>query len=160
VRIDHELFVPTKGDLADWLEALGAHKRDPGHMDKADFTDLSSAALATLFPPVKTGADGRFQIKGIGSERVVSLRVEEPTIATQQVKAMTRPAARTRLAPHGAPFDLLALPTKPVVGVVRDKDSGKPLAGVTVRSHRIVGASDLNGLVRTTTDREGRYRLV
>jgi RNA polymerase sigma factor (sigma-70 family) len=160
VRIDNELFVPTRGDLADWLEALGANKRDPGYMDEADFTTLSSAALATLFPPVKTGADGRFRIKGIGRERVASLRVEGPTIATQQVKAMTRPAATTRLAPQGAPFDLLAVPTKPVVGVVRDKDSGKPLAGVTVRSHRIAGAFDLNGLVRTTTDREGRYRLV
>jgi len=52
------------------------------------------------------------------------------------------------------------MPTKPVVGVVRDKDTGKPLAGVRVRSHRIAGAIDLNGLVRTTTDKEGRYRLI
>jgi Carboxypeptidase regulatory-like domain len=65
---------------------------------------------------------------------------------------MTRPAATTRSAPPGAPFDLLVVPTKPVVGVVRDKDTGKPLAGVTVRSH--------DGLVRTTTDKDGRYRLV
>src|SRR5262249_37254364 len=55
-------------------------------------------------------------------------------------------------APPGAPFDLLVVPTRPVVGVVRDKDTGKPLAGVTVRSH--------DGLVRTTTDKDGRYRLV
>jgi RNA polymerase sigma factor (sigma-70 family) len=148
VRIEPELFVPTRGDLADWLKALEANKRD------ADLTALHSTAFATLFPPVQTGADGRFQIKGIGRERVVCLRAEGPTIATQQVRAMTRAAVTTRSAPQGAPVDLLVVPTRPVVGVVRDKDTGKPLAGVTVRSH------DWNGLVRTTTDKDGRYRLV
>src|SRR5262249_43624337 len=143
-------------------------KQDPNHLDAAEFTRLSSAAFATLFPPVQTGADGRFQINGIGRERVASLRIEGPAIATQQVKAMTRPVGMIRLTPraqpvvtfYGATFDLPAVPTKPVVGVVRDKDTGKPLAGVTVRSYRIAGAVDFNGLSRTTTDREGRYRLV
>jgi RNA polymerase sigma factor (sigma-70 family) len=148
VRIEPDLFVPPRGDLAEWLKALQANKRD------ADLTGLHSTAFATLFPPVQTGADGRFQIKGIGRERVVCLRAEGPTIATQQVRAMTRPPATTRSAPQGAPFDLLVMPTRPVVGVVRDKDTGKPLAGVTVRSH------DWLGLVRTTTDKDGRYRLV
>jgi RNA polymerase sigma factor (sigma-70 family) len=160
VRIDNELFVPARGDLGDWLKALKANQRDLDSLREPEFTALYSAALNSLFPPVTTGADGRFRINGIGRERVASLRVDGPTIATQQVKAMTRPAVTTRVAPRGAPFDLLAVPTRPVVGVVRAKDSGKPLPGVTVRSHRIAGASDLNGLVRATTDREGRYRLV
>src|SRR5262249_27329969 len=103
---------------------------------------------------VRTAPDGRFRIKGIGRELVVPLRVEGPTIATQQVRAMTRPAATTRSAPQGAPFTFLVVPTRPVVGVVRDKDTGKPLAGVTVRSH------DWNSLVRTTTAKDGRYRLL
>src|SRR5262249_13413160 len=148
VRLEPDLFVPTRGDLADWLKALEADKRD------ADLTGLRSPAFATLFPPVQTGAEGRFQIKGIGRERVVCLRVEGPTIATQQVRARPRPAATTRSAPQGAPFTFLVVPTRPVVGVVRDKDTGKPLAGVTVRSH------DWNSLVRTTTDKDGRYRLL
>ena len=65
---------------------------DPSNMGLADLTGLNSAAFATLFPPVQTAADGRVQIKGIGRERVVGLRVEGPTIATQQLRAMTRPA--------------------------------------------------------------------
>src|SRR5262249_29961642 len=124
VRIEPELFVPARGDLAAWLAALEANKPD------ADLIGLHSPAFATLFPPVQTGADGRFRIKGIGRERVVCLRVEGPTIATRQVRAMTRPPATTRSAPPGAPFTLLAVPTRPVVGLVRDKDTGKPLAGV------------------------------
>jgi len=173
VRIDGHLWcVPTKGDLAEWLQALMANPRNSDHMDATDYAVLSGPSLAILFPPVQTGADGRFQIQGIGRERVVSLLIEGPTIATQQVKVMTRPGERIqptpkgqgRLGPvttyHGAPCDLVMMPTRHVVGVVRDKDTGKPLAGVTVRSHRIHKDFDLNGLVRTTTDKEGRYRLV
>ncbi len=160
VRFDRELFGPTKADLTDWRKGLVANKQDPNYRNEADFTTLFSAALTTLFPPVKTGADGKFQIKGIGRERVVSLLVEGPTLATQQIKAMTRPGETNRLAPRGAPFDLLTVPTRPVEGVVRDKDTDKPLAGVIVRSYRIGGADDFNGMIRTATDKEGRYRLV
>src|SRR5207244_4075670 len=126
----------------------------------ADLTSLRSAAFATLFPPVKTEDDGRFRINGIGRERAATLRVEGPTIATQQIKARTRAAEKPGAGPRGVPFDLLAVPSRPVVGVVSDKDTGKPLAGVVVRSYTIGGAEDFNGLVRTTTDKDGRYRLV
>jgi RNA polymerase sigma factor (sigma-70 family) len=140
VRVDDELLVPSGGG--------------------ADLTSLRSAAFATLFPPVKTGADGRFLVPGVGRERAATLRVEGPTIATQQVKAVARPAGKAGPGARGVPFDLLAVPTRPVVGVVRDKETGKPLAGVVVRSYKFGGADDFNGLVRTTTDKEGRYRLV
>jgi RNA polymerase sigma factor (sigma-70 family) len=167
VRIDQGVSVPKKGDLTGWLKALKADKQNPDDAEATDLIDLRSPAFAALFPPVRTWADGRFRINRIGRERVASLRVEGPTIATQLVNAMTRSVETIRLTPpnepgvtyHGASFDVLAVPTRPVVGVVRDKDSGKPLAGVAVRSHRIAGTLDLNGLSRTTTDKEGRYRL-
>jgi RNA polymerase sigma factor (sigma-70 family) len=140
VRIDDELMVPA----------------DKG----TDRTSLHSAAFATLFPPVKTGADGRFQINGIGRERAATLRVEGPTIATQRVQAMTRPADKAGAGPRGVPVGLVAVPTRPVVGTITDKETGKPLAGVVVRSYAIGGAEDFNGLVRTTTDKDGHYRLL
>jgi RNA polymerase sigma factor (sigma-70 family) len=141
VRIDNELLVPANGNLA-------------------DLTSLHSAALATLFPPVKTRADGSFQINGVGRDRVAALRVEGPTIATQQLRAVTRPADKPGASPRGVPFDVLAVPTRPVVGTVTDKETGKPLTGVVVRSYTVGGAEDFNGLVRTTTDRDGHYRLL
>ena len=54
----------------------------------------------------------------------------------------------------------MAGPTKPIVGVVRDKDTKKPLAGITIRSDKLPG-SPFRGedIVQTTTDAEGRYRL-
>src|SRR5262249_9612099 len=99
---------------------------------------------------------------------------EGPTIETSEVCAMTRPAPtivtpRAKDHPrlgnsvfHGNTFDHAAAPTRPVVGVLRDKDTGKPLAGITIQSRmgsaREHFASD--PYVATTTDAEGQYRLV
>jgi hypothetical protein len=54
----------------------------------------------------------------------------------------------------------VARPTKPIIGVVRDKDTKKPLAGITVRSFKLAndGFFDSN-IVQTTTDAQGHYRL-
>jgi RNA polymerase sigma factor (sigma-70 family) len=171
-----QLYVPSKGDLTAWLKALKAKTRDPWDAERAFFTGLSSTALGLLVPSTRTGADGRFQLRGIGRERLVHLRIEGPTIATQIVNVMTRKQERIRLpltrrhpkgeaiTYHGATVDVLAVPTKPVVGVVRDRDTGKPLAGVTVTPSKVSnpwGISNYNqGLIETTTDSQGRYRLV
>ena len=62
---------------------------------------------------------------------------------------------------YGATFRHAAAPTKPIVGVVRDRDTKKPLAGITITSQKL--ANELiggNEMVRTTTDAQGHYRLV
>src|SRR5205823_4930780 len=58
-------------------------------------------------------------------------------------------------------FEHAAGPTRVVVGVVRDRDTGKPIPGASVHSIKLAG-DDLHGrtFIRTTTDREGRFRLV
>ena len=50
-----------------------------------------------FIPPVKTGADGRFLIAGIGRERVATLEIQGPTIETVQVVVRTRPGATIRV---------------------------------------------------------------
>jgi RNA polymerase sigma factor (sigma-70 family) len=170
------LYTPKKGDLTAWLAALKANNRDPWDVERTHLTELYSHAYGLLFPPVMTDVDGRFEMHGIGGERLVSLRLEEPAIATQLVNVMTRASEKiclplSRYASSGqsitycgATFEVLMEPTKPVVGVVRDKDTGKPLAGVTITPNKIAnpfGIGNFNaGLVRTTTNKEGRYRLV
>jgi hypothetical protein len=130
--------------------------------------------LLDLTRPVVTGADGKFRLTGIGGERLVGLRFEGPTIETSEVHVLTRPAPtivtpRSKDRPelgnsvfHGNTFDHAAAPTQPVVGVVRDRDTDKPLAGVTIQARmgaaREHFASD--PYLVTTTDAEGRYRLV
>jgi RNA polymerase sigma factor (sigma-70 family) len=171
-----QLYVPRTGDLTDWLAALKANQKDPWDLERTHFTGLSGLGFDLLFPPVTTGEDGRFELRGIGRERLACLRIDGPTIATQLVNVMTRrgekiclPLSRRRpkgetITYFGAAFDVPAEPTRPVVGVVRDRDSGKPLAGVTVEASKVANPFNISnynaGLVRATTDKDGRYRLV
>ena len=127
--------------------------------------------FARLFPQVVTTADGRFQIAGIGRERLVRLRVEGPGIQTQQIWARTRKGPTLHIDDRRPKYETIdcygelrfrGSPLAPLVGVVRDKDTGKPMAGVTVQGQHLAGMHIQgwpNAFVRTTTDAEGRYRL-
>jgi hypothetical protein len=112
---------------------------------------------------------------GIGRERVVSLWIEGPTIATEfaDIHARTRPGPTYQLPMHrnqpefgssvyyGATFEHAAAPTRPIEGTVRDKDTGRPIAGVSIRSDRFAGIEIMGrDHVRTTSGADGRYRLV
>jgi RNA polymerase sigma factor (sigma-70 family) len=113
-----------------------------------------------------TGPDGRFTLAGTGVERLVALRLRKPGIVESQVWVVNRagfdPKSYNRAAsnPASRPFGMtwllygpeltfVAEPDKPIRGVVKDADSGKPRAGVLVR---------LNGHSATTDDR-GRYEI-
>jgi protocatechuate 3,4-dioxygenase beta subunit len=88
-----------------------------------------------------TGTDGRFQLAGAGSDRVVKLRLEGRGIATARFDA------------QGAAFEYQAALSRPIRGMVRDKATRKPLAGVTV-------TNGYGGLCEAVTDKEGRYELL
>ena len=62
---------------------------------------------------------------------------------------------------YGSTFEHAAAPTRPIEGTVRDKDTGRPIAGISIRSERFAG-NTISGRdhVRTTTGADGRYRLV
>jgi hypothetical protein len=167
IRIADALYIPKKDDLTTWLAAVkaGQKEADRYNVDWLHLIELYSLAFDSLIPPVTTGRDGRFHIKGIGRERLARLRIEGPTIATQIVTVQTRsdeaihylrtdyPKPRTRTY-YGAALEILAGPPRSVVGVVRDKGTGKPLAGVTVETDAALGE-----VIRTTTGKDGRYRL-
>ncbi len=104
-----------------------------------------------------TDADGRFEVQGIGRDRIARLEFHGGGVADGTLDVMARPAkapprarplpsdgARPRTAFYGhypqgtqlvgATFDYIAGPTKPIVGVVRLKGSGKPVEGAIVRA--------------------------
>jgi RNA polymerase sigma factor (sigma-70 family) len=168
------LYASPAEDLGEWESAMaGAKDLSEGALDKLS-RDIElfrwSKDLA-----VTTDAEGRFRMTGIGRERVVSLWIDGPTIATAfvDVYARTRPGPTYRLAQRrdrpksgrfvffGNSFDYPAGPTRPIEGTVRDKQTGRPLAGVSIRSWGFAG-SEVVGRdhVRTTTGADGRYRLV
>ncbi len=162
-------------DPGPWLEAVKGKK---GLSLEFEFEQryLPRFTVA-LSPKVTTDAAGRFRLIGIGRNRLVRVQLNGPTIASQQMDVLTRPG-KTIEVPlidadpvSGTPgvaitcypvsFRHVAGPTQPVVGAIRDKDTGKPLPGVTVQSYRVANNPLAGrGLVRTTTDEQGRYRLV
>ena len=90
---------------------------------------------------VTTDADGRFRLTGIGRDRIVEIEVEGPTIQSATISAMTRNAATVSTPPgtfaaktiYGATFDHLIPPGRALTGIVRDKRTRQPLAGVDSR---------------------------
>jgi RNA polymerase sigma factor (sigma-70 family) len=149
-----------------------------------EFGAALELASKVLFDPVAaglpksatTGRDGRFRLPGAGRERMVSLSIEAPDIASETIRVVPRPAAEVRalvqagarasLQPsvvpsagpplYGRTFDHVASPSRPVTGTVRDWETRQLLAGVEISGHAAVGHWED---VRAVTDDRGHYRL-
>jgi RNA polymerase sigma factor (sigma-70 family) len=170
-----DLKAAAQSDLSALLAAV-KEGRDGTYVLERDFLVRSlhqpEQAIPGLPEQVTTDADGRFRITGIGRERVLSVRFEAPTIETREARIVTRggpalQAPRYKNSPrdgmmtyYGATFTHPAAPTQAITGVVRDKDTGQPLAGVRIQSWQLAGHS-MSGetFIHTTTDTQGRYLL-
>jgi RNA polymerase sigma factor (sigma-70 family) len=168
-----ELSTPAAGDLAPWLHALKANAQDAEAIEARFLERVLLPEGRPLFPTVITDAEGRFQLKGIGRERVVRLTLDGPTIVHSQVSVRTRAGrpnhagcsadnpGEGRLSYYGARFDHFAAPGRPIIGVVRNKDTGKPVAGVRVQSEQFAGKNrGGDSSVSAVSDAHGHYRLV
>jgi RNA polymerase sigma factor (sigma-70 family) len=163
VRVLSFKFREGGGDLRAFAEELRSPEYASGQFLPGFAGTTMDPALLALAPPAVTGADGKFRVAGISAECQVGLHFEGPTIETVEAYALTRAMPTVGLPNvvfHGATFDHAAAPTRPVVGVIRDKDTGKPLADVAVRARipKTVGFSDR--YIRTATGADGSYRLV
>jgi RNA polymerase sigma factor (sigma-70 family) len=140
-----------QSDLKAWIET--AKKGVSGHQQR----ELASAALDGP-TTITTGKDGRFRLTGFGHDRVVLLRLSGANIehCIFWVVTQAEPLRGMRVGPYGtygATFTHHALPSKPIVGTVRDRATGKPLAGITV-------ASSMYNNRYAKTDEKGQYRIV
>ena len=146
------------GTLAAWL---ARPESDTLH---AGTQSLPADAAATA------DADGRFRIDGLGAERVVLLGVRHPGIQDTTIYVATRPGnpvtvsrrvidepARTVIQPGR--FEMVAWPSRPLVGTVTDAATGRPLAGWKVAGGVAADNYWRAGDVTSTTDVDGRYAL-
>jgi RNA polymerase sigma factor (sigma-70 family) len=164
-----EVWSPAGGLLDGWLAALN-QRQAVYPLDSKLPVGFWTETDPPFFPPAETGADGRFLIAGIGRERVATLEIQGPTIETFHVVVHTRPGAMVRIPMHpddpdgewiaayGAAFEHVAGPTRPIEGIVRDLDTGTPLAGIMVHGRHSLGRPWR--YVRAVTDARGHYRLV
>jgi RNA polymerase sigma factor (sigma-70 family) len=115
--------------------------------------------VGSLVTEATTDSDGRFRMTGLGRDRLVALRVIGRDVAEQEIRVATQkgqpaPAvapgntadSRQTTSPiYGASFVHVAEPGRSIEGVVRERDTGKPIAGALVNT--------------LTTDQEGRFRI-
>jgi RNA polymerase sigma factor (sigma-70 family) len=192
VRIRAILEVNDGVDL-DAMLASGAVDENMSQMARR-FGDVLGPAAPTwqadptpLWPGGRnawtTGADGRFEVQGIGRDRIARLEFHGGGVADGTLDVMARPAKappKARPLPSmrremglkgreaaflgyypqgtqlvGATFDFIAGPTKPIAGIVRLKGSGKPVEGAVVRA----ADAGTHTAVTARTDAAGRFRL-
>jgi RNA polymerase sigma factor (sigma-70 family) len=157
-------------DLQPWLDAI----RDNRELPHQAYLGISfTASQAGLNRTAVTEADGRFRLSGAGRERIVALRLDGPTIESEYLFVMTRLGKTFRIGNarywhpswgpdliHGARFEHAVAPATPVEGIVQDLDTGKPIAGVTVRCRIETPYEWTPEYITATTDAAGRYRLI
>jgi RNA polymerase sigma factor (sigma-70 family) len=156
VHLRHIRKMPGE-DLTPWLTAMQAKSGNRNALDEARWRYQGMMKLIWDIPgstkSVKTGKDGRFQLRGFGRERVVNLHIEGPGIESQDVTVLMRPGSVKALPAdmRGAAFELPVAPNKPIRGTVRDKATGEPLTGVRIYCWP-------NG-TETMTDKAGHYEI-
>jgi RNA polymerase sigma factor (sigma-70 family) len=167
-----QINAATGEDLGPWLEAA-RRKKGLSLQLQSDYLRRFTIAVA---PKVTTDAEGRFRLGGVGRNRLVTAQLSGPTIVTQWLHILTRTGRTIEVTEHegntayGDPHTVItyypaslrhvAAPTKPIMGVVRDKDTKKPLGGATIQSLTLAtNPIRIEYLVQTTADAEGRYRL-
>ncbi len=154
-----QVSAPETGDLA--AEFAGHERR------KSRYRRLHEEFIPESLRTFASDDKGQLRLAGLGRERLVTAVIEGPTIASQEVWILSRTAAVPKprgyaeLTIHLASFTHVAAPTRPVVGVVRDRATKRPLAGVRVWAMQ---AGSQTGIIpthiATYTDAAGNYRLI
>ncbi len=139
------IFPPTAGTLDEYIEAIPDGQQWQHTAGEKGW----GGPLPRMPDPIVADADGRFEITGVGAERVCRLLVVGPGIDDAQITVMTRqtepvkpyvqeslygtPIDRPPVYPfYGATFEHVGSPARTIRGIVRDKHTGRPVPGVRV----------------------------
>jgi RNA polymerase sigma factor (sigma-70 family) len=158
VRVEvFRVSAATKGDVLDAIKPSQERGTPPD--GSRPLRELPAPFLGLVEPAV-TDADGRFRLTGVGRDRLVGCRLSGPTIERAVVSVVTRdalkpaedvrPGAAPR-RPYPATFEHLVPPGLTLRGVVRERGTNTPLAGITVR--------DLRTGAEAKSDEQGRYEM-
>jgi RNA polymerase sigma factor (sigma-70 family) len=119
----------------------------------------------------ETDREGRFVLRGLSRGWLYDLTIHGPTLVNAKARLAARPQKADvvkasgmympgrpdpQIPLYGSTFTHVAAPCRPIVGVVRERGSGKPLAGITVRTPY---TRDDDPQAAAVTDKDGRYRL-
>ena len=162
VRVEALCISALPGDRPDVL--IQKLKDNRGKMNPTLWAEMRDALILGSHGPLPstlTDAAGRFQLKGVGRDRLVTVIVEGPSIVMTFAEVLTTADSRFEpvLLPSdgsgeqkvlGPRFEIATPPGRTITGMIRDHESGRPLAGVQVQSYLFSEA---------VTDALGHYRL-
>lgn len=168
------IYSNDKNDLSDWNKEA----KTPGSDFYKARTHVSSIsagpALRSAVSPAVTNGMGEFVLTGAGKGRIVRLLLEGDGIETQKIRVRTELGETIKLhresrssnlgkwTYYPSDFQHICGPSIPVTGVVRDKATGKPIAGATIVSQALHGeriSGSGSDFIRAVSDADGRYRL-
>ncbi len=172
-----ELWGNDKGDLAPWLAAVGRGESLQANSGLLD----QHAVLATFVTgrnespfDATTDGEGRFHFAGIGRGRLVRLQVSGPNVALTTILARTAKGEKVSVnglsrmglcSPNpqgcfGNEIILSAPASRPIEGDVTDAESGKPVVGAVVQSHKFAGFDMFTlAYLMARTNAAGTFRL-
>jgi RNA polymerase sigma factor (sigma-70 family) len=157
---------PAKG-VKVVLEGLGDSKNKLDSESVGPWDESEDSSLPELWPKSwTTDADGRFRIERIIPENMfAALLFRHPDFADDDLVVSTGLPADDQLRefkvkPADARFTHALEPARPVTGIVTDKETGRPLAGVRIEMIPSRMTPHLGGEIRVSvkTDASGRYR--
>jgi len=156
---------PPDGKLDAWIDEIKRLGKQPFELRM-----MGSSGPQARFSAI-SGRDGRFRIDGLPRDGVATASISGPGIETAEVYILTRdvPTIRVKkpdladapmLVYYGARFEHVAARARPIVGTVRDKDSGAPIPGVHITGMPNIASSMIpTPGVEATSDTQGRYEV-
>jgi RNA polymerase sigma factor (sigma-70 family) len=165
----HSVAMTPGGDLAPLFKFWTL---DTASALRAASKELRFPGAAGLPRQRITDAQGRFEVPGVGDNRLLAVKVEHDSLEHTFVRIVTiagfnpksaigsdKPLMQGEAPPlYGPECDHVARPTLAVSGVVRDRSTGKPISNVRVSGAVVNGWRENS--TSATTDAAGRYRLV
>ena len=156
-------------DLLNRLKAWGHHEPLIRRSMPVGFPELGTSTIS--------GKDGGFRLNGGGQERVMYVEMQADGFASDQIVVGNRPkfdpkpyndaankrAAEMRARPptradrlYGPSVDFIVEPEKPIRGIVKDAETGKPRVGVQVN---LIWTDPPRLHISATTDAKGQFEL-
>jgi RNA polymerase sigma factor (sigma-70 family) len=157
---------PPDGNLDAWIDEVKRLAKEPFGLSVMPSPGGTQTAYSA-----KSGRDGRFRIGGLPKGGIATAAISCPGFETSEIYILTRdvPAIRVKnpdrpdapmLVYYGARFDHVVASARPIVGTVRDKDTGAPIPGVHITGMpKIERSLVVTPGVEATSDAQGRYTV-
>jgi len=156
---------PPDGKLDAWIDEIKRLGKQPFGLGI-----MASPGPQTPFSAT-SGRDGRFRIDGMPRDGIATASISGPGIETSEVYILTRdvPTIRVKkpdlvdapmLVYYGARFEHVAAKARPIVGTVRDRDTGAAIPGVHITGMPNIASSMIpTPGVDAISDSQGRYQV-